>query len=140
MMMVAALAVLAGCHEKDQVQHMIVGEWHYSDEEAGNDIDIYVSFNLDFTFEMYQKIGEGAHRYYKGTYEVDKAYVTGAYSDGTPWASDYTVSFLDGNMIMTSTLDERYIITYKKEMIPAEVRDHCVIVTKSSEEDSAAFL
>ena len=140
MMMMAALTLFTGCREKDEVQHMIIGEWHFSDEEVGHEIDVYVSFNIDYTFDMYQKIGEGAHRYYKGTFEVDRSLVTGAYSDGTPWASDYNVSFLDGNMVMTSVEDEGYSITYKKEKIPAEVRDHCVVVTKSSEEDLVPFL
>lgn len=140
MMMAVALLLFTGCREKDEVQHSIVGEWHFSDEESGQDIDIYVSFSIDFTFEMYQKIGEGAHRYYKGAYEVDRDYVTGTYSDGTPWASDYYVSFHEGDMIMKSAQDEGYSITYKREKIPAEVRDHCVVATKSSEEDTAAFL
>lgn len=140
MIIAAALLVFTGCREKDEVQHRIVGEWLYSTEESGQAIEIYVAFNIDWTFDMYQKIGEGAHRYYKGNYEVERTLVSGSYSDGTPWASDYDVSFLNGDMIMKSVQNDGYSITYKKAKIPAEVRDHCVVVTKSSEEGIAAFL
>ena len=99
-----------------------------------------MAFYVDYTFDLYQKVGEGAHRYYKGTYTVDKTIVSGVYSDGTPWASDYNVTFVNGNMIMTSTSSEGYAVTYIKERIPDEVKNHFVDMTKSEDEDSVPFL
>lgn len=136
----AVLFMASACNEKDEVQHRIVGEWKYVDEESGNDLDIRVAFNLDSTFDLYQKIGEGAHRYFTGTYTVDRKHVTGMYSDGTPWASEYDVAFVNGNMTMTSTSSEGYTITYIKERIPNEVKNHYVDMTKSAAEEVVPFL
>ena len=66
--------------------------------------------------------------------------VNGVYSDGTPWASEYDVTFMNGDMIMQSTSSEGYSITYKKERIPDEVRNHYVDMTKSAAEDFVPFL
>ena len=141
MFLAAAMFVLAGCKEKDEVQHNIVGEWYYSDQESGQDIEIFVAFNIDRTFDLYQKIGEGYPRHLTGTYEVDRTLVSGMYSDRTPWASDYNVSFVDGNMIMTSTAVEGYSVRYLKKRIPDEIRDLAVDMTKSGiSEEALPFL
>lgn len=141
MFLAAAMFVLAGCKEKDEVQHNIVGEWYYSDQESGQDIEIFVAFNIDRTFDLYQKIGEGYPRHLSGTYEVDRTLVSGMYSDRTPWASDYNVSFVDGNMIMTSTTVEGYSVRYLKKRIPDEIRDLAVDMTKSGiSEEALPFL
>jgi hypothetical protein len=137
MFLAAAMFVLAGCKEKDEVQHNIVGEWYYSDQESGQDIEIFVAFNIDRTFDLYQKIGEGYPRHLTGTYEVDRTLVSGMYSDRTPWASDYNVSFVDGNMIMTSTTVEGYSVRYLKKRIPDEIRDLAVDMTKSGNSEEA---
>lgn len=141
MFLAAAMFVLAGCKEKDEVQHNIVGEWYYSDQESGQDIEIFVAFNIDRTFDLYQKIGEGYPRHLTGTYEVDRTLVSGMYSDRTPWASDYNVSFVNGNMIMTSTAVEGYSVQYLKKRIPDEIRDLAVDMTKSGiSEEALPFL
>jgi hypothetical protein len=59
------------------------------------------------------------------------------YSDRTPWASDYNVSFVDGNMIMTSTTVEGYSVRYLKKRIPDEIRDLAVDMTKSGNSEEA---
>ncbi len=141
MFLAAAMFVLAGCKEKDEVQHNIVGEWYYSDEESGQEIEVFVAFNVGGTFDLYQKIGAGYPRHLTGTYEVNRTLVSGMYSDRTPWASAYNVSFADGNMIMTSTTVEGYSIKYLKKRIPDEVRDLAVDMTKSGiSEEALPFL
>lgn len=130
----ASLTVMTGCEEKDEAQRKIIGEWRCTTEEAGHDIEVYVSFNIDRTFDLYQKIGEGAHRHLDGSYEVDRRHLSGVYSDGTPWASDYTLTFVDGDMIMRSLQQEDYYITYKKMRIPDEVREFSVDLTRSSDD------
>lgn len=125
---------VASCKEKDEIQHNIVGEWYYSDEESGQEIDIYAAFSADGTFDLYQKIGEGAHRHLKGSYMfLSRTLMTGVYSDGRPWASDYEISLHEGMMTMTSTAVEGYSITYTKKRIPEEVKNHCVELTKSAD-------
>lgn len=124
-MILSAVLFLSACNKKDEVMRNIVGEWLYADEESGQEIEVYLSFDVDDTFEMYQRIGAGAHRLRTGTYHVDRNYVTGVYSDGTPWASDYILFFADDQMIMRSVQSEGYYAVYKKARIPAEVREHC---------------
>jgi len=140
--MLLALGVIAafsGCKEKDDPQHRIVGEWFFSDEESGQDIEIYISFNLDRTFDLYQKIGEGYPRYLKGTYYVDRNLLSGEYFDGTPWASDYELTFVNGDMMMKAVSTD-YTVTYKKQRIPDEVRNFYVDLTKAGVEDFVPFL
>lgn len=140
-LMIAALALCAftGCKEKDGPQHKIVGEWFFADEESGQDIEIHLAFNQDFTFDLYQKVGEGYPRYLNGTYAVNGSIVSGYYHDGTPWGSDYELSFLEGNMIMKSTSTD-YSVTYKRQRIPDEVKNNYVDLTKSGTEDFIPFL
>ena len=76
-------------------------------------------------------MGDGAHRYLTGTYEVDRTIVSGMYSDRTPWASEYSVSFNGTDMVMKSLSAEEYTITYKKARIPDEVKNHSVEMTRS---------
>ena len=59
MLLAVMMTAFTACREKDEVQHRIVGEWHFAEEEAGQQIEIYIAFNSNFTFDLYQKIGEG---------------------------------------------------------------------------------
>ena len=140
MLMAVAMLAVAGCKEKDEVQHRIVGEWFYSTEESGQKIEIYIGFSSDFTFDLYQKVGEGRHRHMTGTYEVDRTLVSGFYSDRTPWASDYYVSFTEGRMIMESATVQNYSIKLEQKRIPDDVRQNCVEMTRSGDLSEEFFL
>lgn len=134
------LSAVSACNEKVQPQNDMVGEWKCVAEISGEEQDIRVAFYADYTFELYQKIGDGLHRYYKGLYTLDNGNVTGTYSDGTSWASEYDVTFANGTMIMTSTSSEGYSISYIKERIPDEVKNNCVDMTKSVNEKMIPIL
>ena len=49
-------------------EHIIVA-WHYTWAEA----DIYLGLSSDSSFELYQKIGDGRYRLYRGTFNLDEA-------------------------------------------------------------------
>ena len=67
-----ALFAVAACSDPEAEKlEKIVGEWHYSGTESGVAIDVYIGFSQDYTFELYQKIGDGPHYLYKGKYEFD---------------------------------------------------------------------
>ena len=58
----AILLTATGCEKTaDRLIDRIVGEWHYTAQESGITEDVWLSFSTDGTFEMYQKVGEGAH-------------------------------------------------------------------------------
>ena len=110
----------------------IATEWHCTVSDI--DADIYLSLGSSSTFELYQKIGEGAHRLYKGTWELDEdtAMLTGKYNDSTPWGSSYTVSLSeDGNSMTLSPSEEAEDQVYRKESIPSEVKEKAVVIVRS---------
>lgn len=114
----------------------IAGEWHcvVSDMDA----DIYLSLASDNKFELYQKVGEGAYRLYRGTWSLDEktTVLTGKYNDGEAWGSGYGVVLSeDENTLTLDPSADGEDQTYRKESIPADVKENCVVVVKSGSED-----
>ena len=60
-----ALFAFAACSDPEAEKlEKVVGEWHYSGTESGVELDVYLALSSDYTFELYQKIGEGPHYLY----------------------------------------------------------------------------
>ena len=127
-----ALFAVAACSDPEADKlNKVVGEWHYTGTESGVGIDVYLGLSQDYTFELYQKIGEGPHYLYKGKYKFDGEVLTGTYNDYTPWAHDYKVSKSGSSLTLTSVVDPSYSVTYTKEAIPESVRTHYMPATKA---------
>lgn len=114
------------------LEEKIAGEWHcvVSDMDA----DIYLSLASDNKFELYQKVGEGAYRLYRGTWSLDEktAVLTGKYNDGEAWGSGYGVVLSeDENTLTLDPSADGEDQTFRKESIPSDVKDGCVVVVKS---------
>lgn len=110
---------------------LICREWHSTSLPI--DADIYIDLKNDFKFELYQQIGEGAYRLYRGTWNVEEDILMGKYNDGENWAASYTVS-LDGNkMTLTSKNDAAEVSKYEAKSIPENVKSGCEVVVKSIE-------
>ena len=110
----------------------IAKEWHCVVSDI--DADIYLSLGDSYTFELYQKIGEGAYRLYKGTWELDEdtAMLSGKYNDGAAWGSGYTVSVSeDGNSMTLTPSEGSEAQVYRKESIPSEVKEKAVVIVRS---------
>ncbi len=145
-----ALAILAGCKKaaapapepepdpvpvpEKKIAEKAVGEWHctYEEEQA----DIYLALTSDGKFELYQKITQGSHRLYRGTWSIDeeKKIISGKYNDGEAWAKDYSIVISEDEKTMnliaketTGTRNYKYIRTE----IPGDIKDNSVIVVKS---------
>lgn len=127
-----ALFAVAACSdpEADKLDK-VVGEWHYSGTESGVGIDVYLGLSQDYTFELYQKIGEGPHYLYKGKYKFDGDVLSGTYNDYTPWAHEYKVTKSGSSLVLTSVSDDSYSVTYTKEAIPESVKTHYMPATKA---------
>lgn len=149
--LLAAFAIIA-CGEKADPENenqgsepvatlssQIIGEWH--SESLQIDADIYMAFAQDGTFELYQQIGDGAHRLYRGTWSIneEKAILSGKYNDGNNWAASYSVTLDKDTLTLTSDNDTKEKSIYKKETIPAEVKEGCVVVVKSEAAESPVF-
>lgn len=122
------------------VSDAIVAEWHLvSVSGMSSAPDVYVNFAQDLSFELYQKIGEGRYRKYTGTYAVTESLVSGTYSDGEKWGSDYEASFDGENLVLTAQNGSAEVCTYEKKALPDTDKAGAVLVTKS-EEDGPRFL
>ena len=132
----AALAFLTACggnnegKEETGIEGKIIGEWHSTSLSV--DADIYLDFTEDKKFEMYQQIGEGAYRLYRGTWNVEEDILTGKYNDGENWAAAYTVVIEGNKMTLTSKNDAAETTRYEAKSIPEEVKAGCEVVVKSS--------
>lgn len=131
----SALLILAGCgKDKDSkisLEEQLCGEWHSTSLSVSG--DVYLGFREDKTFEMYQKIGSGAYRLYRGTWNLENGLLTGRYNDGEEWAAAYDVEIKDKNLTLTSKNDAAESTRYTRCEIPAEVREGCEVVVKSCE-------
>ena len=127
----AVLAFAACSNPEEEKMEIIAGEWHYTTTESGVQIDVYLGLYADYTFDLYQKIGDGPHYLYKGKYNFDGQILSGTYSDYTPWAHDYKVTRSGGSLTLTSVASPDYSVTYKKESIPESVKTHYMPATKA---------
>uniref|UniRef100_UPI0040562F1A lipocalin family protein n=1 Tax=Alistipes sp. TaxID=1872444 RepID=UPI0040562F1A len=103
----------------------IVNEWRLVewDSEVAP-YDVYVDFNEDNTFVIYQRIYGAAYERFDGNYSLNGNNLTGMYGDGTelkPYRAEVSV---DGETLrLHSTEGEREIMgVYAKTTIPENVK------------------
>lgn len=132
----SALVLLASCgkNEEDKkpeltLEQQLVGQWHSVSNSL--EADLYIDFQEGKTFELYQQIGEGAHRLYRGTWNLEGTLLTGKYNDGEDWAAAYQVEMREKQLVLTSSNDTAEKSTFEMAEIPAEVKDRCETVVKS---------
>lgn len=131
MLAVAAVLAFASCvKSEDAVVKELAGDWYYETVEADTPVQVYVSFAKDMTFELYQKVGEGAFRKYSGTYTFDGTLLDGVYSDKAPWKEAKTVT-IDGDSLTAVGVKTGEAITYVRKLVPATVRYHYSDALKS---------
>ena len=144
----AMLAVLAfvGCGKEKNTPKVdnaakVAGEWHCAPE--GMDVDVYVAFDTDGVFHLYQRVGEGRYRHYDGNWSVEKDVLRGVYSDGEEWGCTYKIAFDgDNTMVLTAMNDLAEALTYVREVIPATVRDESIapLAARSSADEQPRWL
>lgn len=143
--------VSVSCEKGPDVVTEIVAEWHLTqmtDYQDSNLPDVYITFNADKSFEVYQKVGDvSRYRKYVGTYTVEGALLKGEYADGEDWGSVYRVSFeADGSvLVLTSVVldetggvaSEHEVCKYVKEALGESEKENSDLITKS---ESSSFL
>ena len=101
----------------------IVGEWCLTSWAGSSSAkpQIYIAFNDDGTFNLYQQAYSVIWFKYDGRYALNNNVLTGAYSDGKPLASEYKVAFSsDGKMIrLTSLTSSSDVAAYNATEVPA---------------------
>lgn len=131
-----ALVLLASCGKNGEdnkpeltLEQQLIGQWHSVSNAL--EADLYIDFQEGKTFELYQQIGEGAHRLYRGTWNLEGTLLTGKYNDGEDWAAAYQVEMREKQLVLTSNNDAAETSTFEMAEIPAEVKDRCETVVKS---------
>lgn len=126
---ITAALLMAACDKETPVEQGICGEWHSTTLAA--DGDIYLSLTEDNKFELYQQIGDGRHRLYRGTYSFENDILTGKYNDGEEWAYAYHVVLADDTMTLTTIDESAQVSVFQRTSIPTEVRDGSIVIVKS---------
>lgn len=132
---ISALILLISCGEKGgkqpelTLEEKLCADWHST--SLSLDADVYISFADNNTFELYQKIVEGAYRLYRGTWNLEEDILTGKYNDGEDWAAAYQISIDGETLTMTSKNDAAEVSVYKKTAIPSSVKETSETIVKS---------
>ena len=130
-----SLLVAAGCGKNKEskltLEEKILGQWHSTSLSVSG--DIYLQFDAAKRFEMYQKIGSGAYRLYRGTWNLENDILSGKYNDGEDWAAAYNVVIDGTSLTLTSVNDAAEATKYSACSIPGEVIQGCEVVVKSAE-------
>lgn len=139
---IASIILLASCEQEKTIAEKLIGDWHCT--STAIDAEIYVSFNAENTFVLYQQIGEGAFRVYNGTYELkaegSQHTLVGAYNDGTPWGAEYVLNMSGADAMTLTAADITETYTRVPVGIPAEVTSSAVVVVKSENIEELPFL
>ena len=112
---------------------VLSGEWVLTSwNEAEPEFNVYIAFNDDNTFEMYQQVWSFDYEYFEGTYSINGDILTGKYSNGTNWACGYKFETLDGQLKLASQEDQSVVSIYESCTIPAEIKTEAT-ETRSAE-------
>ncbi len=107
----------------------ITGEWkldNISTVTKGNTygINVYLEFDQDGTFSIWQQRQEGLYEYYHGEWASKDNVINGTYDDGKPWGSgSYKAAIKKGNLTLTAQNGTGEVTIYIKTSIPEEVKD-----------------
>ena len=121
-----ALAAFVGCQKENSkepgMEQKIVGEWR--GHKISVDAAIYISFNADGTFELYQKLSSEKFELRRGTWSLKGDILSGAYDDGEPWAASYKVT-VGSELTMVAQAEGAETSVYIPYTIPASVKESC---------------
>lgn len=88
---------------------------------------VYIDFNEDGTYAMYQQVYTLNYELYTGDYSVYGDIISGTYDNGGPWSRSYTFAVVDngdgvGTLTLTDTEDESFVCVYETTTIPEDVK------------------
>ncbi len=125
MLALSLVGIICGC-KKEPKNADVSGEWKMESYQGVSasvgDIDVYLSFDKEGGFEIFQRFGAGHFSRYEGLYTVLKHTLSGSYQDGSLWKGDYTVE-IDGDVLtLTSVSNPEDLSIFTRISIPASVR------------------
>lgn len=136
----ACLFSFLSCEKGDEPALVdISGEWKLDsvggiptnglfDDEA---VDIFITFSSDAAFETFQRRkGGGIFIRYFGTWEMKGKTVSGKYSDGKPWRTEYQAALENEGETLTLTSGNE-VCVYVRAEVPDSVREKAVDYTET---------
>ena len=127
---IATALLMVACGKENTADKGICDQWKSTSLSAEG--EIYLSLTEDNKFELYQQIGDGRHRLYRGTYNFENDILTGKYNDGEDWAYSYQVVLADDTMTLTTLDESAQTSVFQRTTIPAEVQEGSIVVVKST--------
>ena len=128
-LIMAFIALLCSCSSKEEAVEPvpeIVGDWKLTEMTltkalhiGSEEIEIYMSFEEDSSFELWQYLGAGRYEYFTGSWRLDGEKLTGKYSDGSAWGNSYKISCASDKLVMEAVGKGSDIYTYTRTTIPA---------------------
>ena len=109
-----------------------VGEWALTEWNKSKDLPfgVYLRLNEDNTFDLYQHTYNVVWIHYTGTFSLNGSTLSGVYSDGESWTTDYTIKYnkiADPKQISLTSTDNVGI--YTATSIPDAVVDQATEAT-----------
>lgn len=126
---------LTACEKKSTTHEIplsesICGEWRGTGLSV--DAGIYVDFNSDGTFELYQKLTDEEFELRRGTWKIAGNILSGSYNDGEPWACSYQATVSGNALTLVAQSEGSETNVYAKTEIPAYIKENCTIVVRST--------
>ena len=118
---IIALVAVTGCQKEASLGELLCGEWRGS--ELSVDAGIYIDFNADGSFEMFQKMDKDGFECKSGSYSLTGTTLSGKYNNGEAWSCSYTISISGGVLTMVSQAEGGEVNKYVKTTIPAAVKE-----------------
>lgn len=126
---VLAMIVAACGGKNDEKKGLdISGQWELIDIETKAaqigeaEIQVYIEFNKDNTFNLWQMIGAGRFEKMTGTWTLNQNVLSGKYSDKKDWGTTYDVAVESGNLVMTEMKTGKETCIYRKCTIPSDIQ------------------
>ena len=136
--LMSAMLLMVGCGDPDnsntggggngeewQTTGKIVGEWELTEwnDSEENPMRVYIRFNENNTFDLYQRIYSAIWVHYTGTFSLKDSVLKGVYSDGEAWSADYNIAYSTTplRIRLTNTEDENDVSIYAASEIPENI-------------------
>ena len=132
-LLAVAIIALVGCEKEGSkdAEHtcVICGQWR--GEKLSAEAGIYMDFLCNGTFELYQKLDNGAFELRRGKWNLEDGMLSGSYNDGEDWATSYKAIVSGETLTLVSQSEGSETNRYKKCEIPAAIKDNCEVIVKS---------
>ncbi|MGM9742097.1 MAG: lipocalin family protein [Candidatus Cryptobacteroides sp.] len=131
--MAMTILALASCGKEDGPAKTgskdLAGDWQLKNVEFKTKsadigdvtVDVYLRLSKDGNFGMWQQLGQGRYQSFSGTWTYRDGVLSGTYSDGKKWGSEYEASVEGDILTMTALPDGLDIYSYSRCTIPGSV-------------------